>query len=350
MLPRPSNAIFVFSLSCRDIACLVDLFVGGSNPNTNPSFQVIHQSCPSCDRRSSNTIHKKGFLSSSYDQNTIIRLLTICVTIRILHLLSVVLTLLLVVTMSDAAASSSSSKSKQRWFPLESNPQLMNDYVAKLGLDTSQYQFCDVYSTEEWALAMVPQPVAAVLLLYPLTDKQEAASAATDQFADASEVSNMIWFTKQRIGNACGTIGILHALQNAPPVVQALYQPNSWLEKFAADTPCPMDPVKKAERLEQDAQIATLHDQATASETNATERGNIDDDLVTHFIALVHVNGQLYELDGRKVAPVVHGPTTPETLLKDAVQVIQNTFMQRDPSEVRFTILALAPKDAAQDE
>ena len=247
--------------------------------------------------------------------------------------------------MTDAAAPSpstpaaSTKKKQQRWFPLESNPQLMNDYVNKLGFDTNLYEFCDVYSTEDWALAMVPQPVAAVVLLYPLTDQQESFR---NQDKLALDQLNTLWFTKQRIGNACGTIGLLHALQNAPDAVR-VYRPHSWLAQFDADTPVPLDPVAKAERLEGDDTIATLHDQATSSETNATQRGSIDEELITHFIALVHRHGRLYELDGRKEAPVDHGPTTQETLLVDSVKVIQS-FMQRDPGEMRFTILALAPK------
>ena len=228
---------------------------------------------------------------------------------------------------------------KQKWFPLESNPQLMNDYCAKLGFDTSLYQFCDVFSTEEWALSMVPQPVAAVVLLYPLTDKQESFR---DQDKLATDQLDKLWFTKQRIGNACGTIGLLHALQNAPEGLR-VYKEGSWLADFSADTPVALDPVAKAERLEGDAKIASLHDEATASETNATDRGNIDDKLITHFIALVHRQGRLYELDGRKDAPVDHGPTTEMTLLQDSIKVIQS-FMARDPGEMRFTILALAPK------
>lgn len=234
---------------------------------------------------------------------------------------------------------SSTDGRQQKWFPLESNPQLMNDYVAKLGFDTDLYRFCDVFSTEEWALSMVPQPVAAVVLLYPLTDKQESFRGR-DKLA--KDQMDKIWFTKQRIGNACGTIGLLHAVQNAPDGCR-VYKEGSWLAKFSADTPVTLDPIAKAERLETDDTIASLHDEATSSETNSTDRGNIDDELITHFIAFVHRHGRLYELDGRKDAPVDHGPTTEMALLQDSIQVIRS-FMERDPGEMRFTILALAPK------
>jgi ubiquitin carboxyl-terminal hydrolase L3 len=47
----------------------------------------------------------------------------------------------------------------KQWFPLESNPNVMNKYLKKLGLNTEEYSYHDVVSTEEWALQMVPQPV-----------------------------------------------------------------------------------------------------------------------------------------------------------------------------------------------
>lgn len=216
----------------------------------------------------------------------------------------------------------------------------MNGYIDKLGFDTSIYELTDVFSTESWALDMVPQPVAAVLMLYPLTDVQEE-HRRTENVATAPEE---VWFVKQRIGNACGTIGLLHALLNTPEGLKSIsIRPNSWLDSFSHDCPAPLSPVSKAERLESDSTIKTLHDEATSDEANQTSRGSLDDEVITHFVALVHVNGGLYELDGRKDGPVRHGDTSQETLLKDACKVVE-TFMKRDPNEIRFTIMALAPK------
>lgn len=43
-------------------------------------------------------------------------------------------------------------------------------YVDKLGFPTDQYSFVDVLSTDDWALDMVPKPVLAVLMLFPIKD------------------------------------------------------------------------------------------------------------------------------------------------------------------------------------
>ena len=235
-----------------------------------------------------------------------------------------------------------SEPKKQKWFPLESNPELINDYIQKLGFETNLYEFVDVFSTDEWALEMIPQPVAAVLMLYPLTDVQESSTG--DDVVALEDAQDKVWFIKQRIGNACGTIGLLHALMNIPEPIRIFTQ-KSWLADFQGDCPIPLDPVTKAETLEADSKIATLHDQATSSESNQTNRGNLDDQLITHFVAMVCVNDKLYELDGRKAGPVYHGPTTQATLLKDSCTVIKK-FMARDPDEMRFTIAALAPKES----
>jgi len=60
-----------------------------------------------------------------------------------------------------------------------------------------------------------------------------------------------------------------------------------------------------------------------------------------HFVAFVHHNGVLYELDGRRDGPVRHGPTTEDTLLEDSAEVVKK-FMQRDPDNLSFTVVALA--------
>ena len=99
----------------------------------------------------------------------------------------------------------------------QSNPEVMQKYVDSLGLSkANSYAFTDVLSTEDWALAMVPQPVIAVLFLYPIKDKVEEYRKQEDEKikAEGQVVSKEVYYMKQTVGNACGTVGLLHALAN----------------------------------------------------------------------------------------------------------------------------------------
>lgn len=60
--------------------------------------------------------------------------------------------------------------------------------------------------------------------------------------------------------------------------------------------------------------------------------------------------GHLYELDGRKDFPINHGKTSKETLLIDTCNVIRQVFLERDPGEIRFTVLALARSENENDD
>lgn len=90
----------------------------------------------------------------------------------------------------------------------------MNTFASKLGFDESKFVFTDVFSTDDWALEMVPKPVLAVLLLFPIKTESEAFRRQRNEKA-SKVVSDKVYFMKQTVDNACGTIGILHAIGNA---------------------------------------------------------------------------------------------------------------------------------------
>lgn len=105
---------------------------------------------------------------------------------------------------------------RKRWLPLESNPELLNGYMKRLGLKLDVASFTDVYAPDEWALAMVPRPVHAVVFLFPIkevTEKHKADEEARIK-AEGQTVSDKVFYMKQYIGNACGTIALLHAAGN----------------------------------------------------------------------------------------------------------------------------------------
>lgn len=243
-------------------------------------------------------------------------------------------------------------------------------------------------------LALVPQPCFAVLLLFPISTASEAFKAAQEAKLAASgqQISERLVFMTQTISNACGTIGLVHAALNTASLLPPV--PNSFVENFGAactgkcaPSPPPSlfscrsrrlactyhrrSPAERAALLEADPALdeahgaaAVLGQSAQPDEVNlhfvrggmrrAGERGATPATLLpssrTRFpakpqVCFVHVDGGLYELDGRKPFPVRHGDTSQATLLADAAKVVQTNFMDVDPTALNFSIVALATSE-----
>ncbi|XP_063160588.1 ubiquitin carboxyl-terminal hydrolase isozyme L3 isoform X3 [Candoia aspera] len=209
----------------------------------------------------------------------------------------------------------------QRWLPLEANPEVTNQFLRQLGIQPS-WQFVDVYGADPELLGLVPRPVCALLLLFPVTEKYETFRMEEEEKIKArgQEVKPAVYFMKQTISNACGTIGLIHTIANNRDKID--FEEDSSLKKFLDDS-VPMSPEQRAKYLE------------------TYEAPSIDEKVDLHFIALVNVDGTLYELDGRKPFPINHGQSNVDTFLEDAVEVCKK-FMERDPDELRFNAIALA--------
>lgn len=224
----------------------------------------------------------------------------------------------------------------QRWLPLESNPEVMTKFLRCLGMKET-WAFGDVYGLEAELLSMVPRPVCAVLLLFPITERYEAFKKEEEErLKGKQDISSDVYFIKQTIGNACGTIGIIHAVANNLKYLD--FVSDSALKMFVEKT-SQMNPEQRAAFLEKDDSIRVTHE--SSAQEGQTEAPSADERVNLHFIAFVNVGGQLYELDGRKPFPIVHGKTSEDTLLEDAVNVCK-VFMARDPDEVCFNLIALS--------
>eukprot|EP00753_Platysulcus_tardus_P010840 PLAT3102.1.p2 GENE.PLAT3102.1~~PLAT3102.1.p2 ORF type:complete len:266 (+),score=146.76 PLAT3102.1:42-839(+) len=242
---------------------------------------------------------------------------------------------------AEDGAEGGSKKQPKRWFPLESNPDVINRYIKKLGFPTDVYAYAELFSTEDWALGMVPKPVKAVMLLFPIKEASEAykAEEAARIKEEGQVVSDDLYFIKQTVGNACGTIGLIHSVMNLAGEVEL--EEGKFFSSFHAAT-VDKTPDERADLLEENEEIEVAHEEGAAEGQSEAVM-----DVATHFIAFVHRDGCLYEMDGRKDFPINHGETTEETLLEDACRVIRG-FMDRDPGEVRFTLMALAAAGGAE--
>lgn len=223
--------------------------------------------------------------------------------------------------------------------PLESNPEVMNKFLQKLGV-SSKWNIVDVMGLEPDMLSWIPKPVVSVTLLFPISEayEQHKQKEENDILSKGQEVSNSLFYMKQNISNACGTVALVHAVANNSDKIELSDGP---LKKFI-DEAKDLDAAARGTLLENCKDIIKAHKEL--AQEGQTNTPSAEDPVNHHFITFVHKNGFLYELDGRKAFPINHGPTTPESFLEDAAKVCKE-FMARDPEEVRFTVVALATAD-----
>lgn len=214
------------------------------------------------------------------------------------------------------------------WLPLESDPNCLNKFLKKLG--QQKLNFVDVLGFEEEALAFTPQPVYALLLIYPLGEQKIITK-------DENNVDDKnVWFIKQTIPNACGTIALLHILGN---LRKKFPLDESSVADLFFKKVHDMSSDERAKELEKNIEIKKLHKEF--AEPGTTPLSNDVANVDTHYTVFLEENGQIFELDGRKQKPISHGETTADTLLKDCVKIIQNIYMSKGTHEHRFAVLAL---------
>jgi len=230
---------------------------------------------------------------------------------------------------------------KIKWLPLESNPDVINKYVQNIGISGDKFEFVDIYGLDSELLAMVPKPVIAVMLLFPVTklyqdyrDKQVARCKDTNQV-----VSPNLYFTRQAVSNACGTVAMIHALANNKEILEI--DDEKAFGKYLKNTAV-MTPEERAEYLKTDDSITSAH--SASAQEGQTEAPSLDEELELHFITFVQKDGVLYEMDGGKEIPISHGSATSEDLLERTAEVVRK-LMELNPNENRFNLIGLAAKD-----
>nr|CAH8846747.1 unnamed protein product [Trichobilharzia regenti] len=223
------------------------------------------------------------------------------------------------------------SASIMRWIPLEANPKVMNEYMNNLGVVDSVWKFTDVFSLDDDMLAFIPQPVISLLFLYPLGNSIENASLGVE------DNSSKVILIKQTVGNACGTIAILNAIANNRDKLSI--KDGSFLSN-ALDGIEDMTPAERGAVMESKKDLSILHEKsALEGQTNAP---GAESKTNLHFVCFVEHGGSLYELDGRKNAPIRHGSITSAGFLSDTCNVVKK-FIANSPDTVDFSLMALCP-------
>jgi ubiquitin carboxyl-terminal hydrolase L3 len=235
------------------------------------------------------------------------------------------------------------------WLALESNPEILNEFSLSIGMSKS-YEFIDVLHP---SLLPNPSNVFALVLLFPCTDEiytyreieqkeiiQKYGNGKTKTYL---EKTKHLFFLEQvaSFGNACGTIATLHVLCNLDEGIEE----KSAIKHFK-DKTLTCNPSTRGKVLSNTKSLKCQSDNSAQSDnaqTNCPDRDGPD--LDHHFVAFIRDDDDcLFELDGTKFGPILHGNTSQETFVQDAFHVIQTNFMNKNPELIQFSVLALVKK------
>ncbi|XP_072940798.1 ubiquitin carboxyl-terminal hydrolase-like [Epargyreus clarus] len=220
---------------------------------------------------------------------------------------------------------------------MDSDPEIMNRFLQKLGVP-DKWRMVDVLSLEDDALDLVPQPVLALILLFPLSEtyEQYRHEQENEILTKGQSAPEDVFHLRQVLSNVCGTIALVHSVANNTHHIDL----NDGLLKNYLNDATGLDAAAKGALLENSTAIFEAYRELIQT------TGNVDSDepISNHFVTLIHKDGNLFELDGRKSIPINHGPTTQDDFLRDAAKVCRD-FMQREPENIGFNVIALVSTD-----
>ena len=220
--------------------------------------------------------------------------------------------------------------------------------MRKLGL-SSALQFHDVFSIDDPdLLAFVPRPACALLLVFPVSQTYETFRHQEDEdrpdYQGCGAEEDVTWY-KQTIGNACGLIGLLHAVSNGP--ARSLIQEGSDLDELV-NKAISLRPKERAELLEETGALETAH--SAAASTGETAAPSAEDNVDLHFVCFVRSEktGHLFELDGRRKGPLDRGELNADedVLSPPALENGVRAFLKREAEagggDLRFSLIVLS--------
>jgi len=227
----------------------------------------------------------------------------------------------------------------ERWAALEANPEVLTRFCHLMGVKEG-WEVVDVWGLDPDLLALVPQPVVSLVLLFP-TKNSDGTKARQFNVVEKQEIDDKVYYLRQLEGhldNACGTIAMLHSLLNNRSIL-GLEGGEGVVEKFYNQTK-EMDGEQRGKFLDTYQDIVNVHNMLVGEgQSNTVE----SEKVCHHFVCLTGVDGHLVELDGAyNSGPlVVEKIQDGDTLLTSAARFVQNKYITPSSGNIQFALMAL---------
>lgn len=242
------------------------------------------------------------------------------------------------------------------FIPLENNPEVMTILVHNLGLSPS-LGLHDIFSIDEpELLAFIPRPCHALLLVFPVSETYEKHRREEDEkiwgpegaYEGKGDGEEVMWY-KQTIRNACGLIGLLHAVSNGGGRENVVPEsPLATLIKSAT----PLPPLERADLLYHSQALEQAH--STAASQGQSAAPSPEDNIDLHYVCFVSVKSKvdgkhyLWEMDGRRRGPLNRGlladgeDALSDGALRLGVRKFLKLEQETNKGEMRFSLVGLA--------
>lgn len=202
-------------------------------------------------------------------------------------------------------------------------------FLGKIGV--SGVECVDVFSFDQEMLEFLPSPQLALILCFPEREGARPLQVAYDELKSSGFTApENVFFMKQKIGNACGTFALFHALANLEGVIDlgkgSFYKWLSDAKQVSVE--------ERSDLLLKNDQLAAAHEE-TAREGETEEPENVEH----HFICYVERNGVLYEIDSCAPFPRPLGNISGEVLVSAAGKHVKK--LMEEIGDASFSALAL---------
>ena len=242
--------------------------------------------------------------------------------------------------MTEVEATTEARVAGERWAALEANPEVMTSLCHQLGV-SAMFEVVDVWGLEPDLLGFVPQPVIALILLFPSKDQGQERHAAVPDHPLSSKV---YYLTQLRghLDNACGTIAMIHSVLNNRDVLGVADNKECVGEKFYQAT-INSDKDDRGKCLDTFEDIVNIHNKlVTQGQSSVVESEKVSH----HFVCLTAVEGHLVELDGAYNA----GPNIVQKIPEDAgflntaAKFVKEKYISAQGADGQFALMALTAK------
>lgn len=225
------------------------------------------------------------------------------------------------------------------------------------GLGVKGLSVEELYSLDTQSVLKL-KPVHGLIFLFHWVTRIESDS-------DVSELPSNIWFANQVIENACASLALLNIVLNIQDI--DIGEQLSAFKEFTRDFTPPMRGVaidnfallrrlhnsfaKTSEMASSDLELM-LNARTRNLRKSAKDGVETDEEDRFHFVAYVHNEGYLWELDGLKKAPTRLSECTRDLWVESAMPHIQQRMETHLDNEIRFNLLAVSadPKIGLQEQ